>query len=320
MSEHHDAQNESGNPYRPRKLQVRDPLHDLQLLRDLAIINERTQRELGPLPASGLPVEPKRKPKPHRVDAMDNSNVEDEAMKFSHAAAAATFGVASMLAACGSDSTSQEPNSASTEPRLQPEQAGESVIEAAGLPAADTAKAIADAAQHGTLVDNLDEFVTEGTSILMSQTGDLNSDGRADAIIVVSPPRIGNEKLGEGPSRIVMLLVRDSNGRLRKERQNTAIVPCEMCGGLAGDPFGYVRVEADSFTIATSGGSRERWWNEYTFSYSPRTAGWLLVKVERGVSDLASDESRSEALESADLGEISFENFDPSLLPDMRLP
>jgi hypothetical protein len=36
--------------------------HDRQLLRDLAIINERTQRELGPLPPGGLPVEPKRKP------------------------------------------------------------------------------------------------------------------------------------------------------------------------------------------------------------------------------------------------------------------
>lgn len=85
----------------PRKLRVRDPLHDLQLLRDLAIINERIQRELGPLPASGLPVEPKRKPKPHRVDAMDNSNVEDEAMKFSHVTVAATIGIASTLAACG---------------------------------------------------------------------------------------------------------------------------------------------------------------------------------------------------------------------------
>ncbi len=111
MSEHHDAQNESGNPYRPRKLQVRDPLHDLQLLRDLQIINERTQRELAPLLAGGLPVEPKRKPKPRRVDAPDNSNVEDEDMKLSHTvalAALAALAVSSTLAACNPVDTSQE--------------------------------------------------------------------------------------------------------------------------------------------------------------------------------------------------------------------
>ncbi|MFC3276988.1 hypothetical protein ACFOHQ_04710 [Xanthomonas fragariae] len=37
--------------------------HEAQLLRDLQLINERTVRELGPLPHGGLPVQPKRKPK-----------------------------------------------------------------------------------------------------------------------------------------------------------------------------------------------------------------------------------------------------------------
>jgi hypothetical protein len=36
--------------------------HAQQLLRDLAIINARTEHELGPLPPGGLPVVPKRKP------------------------------------------------------------------------------------------------------------------------------------------------------------------------------------------------------------------------------------------------------------------
>lgn len=44
------------------KLTTRDPLHDLQLLRDVAIINERVRRELGPMPrgsrcATGHPQE-----------------------------------------------------------------------------------------------------------------------------------------------------------------------------------------------------------------------------------------------------------------------
>jgi len=39
-----------------------DPMRDLQLLRDLAIINARTAHELGALPPGGLPVQEKRKP------------------------------------------------------------------------------------------------------------------------------------------------------------------------------------------------------------------------------------------------------------------
>lgn len=50
------------NAYRPLKLNRRDVGHDLQLLRDLEIINTRTVSELGPLPASGLPVGMKRRP------------------------------------------------------------------------------------------------------------------------------------------------------------------------------------------------------------------------------------------------------------------
>ncbi|MGE7137815.1 hypothetical protein ACQKIE_09325 [Luteibacter sp. NPDC031894] len=40
------------------KLSVRDPHHDLQLLRDLEIINARTEAELGKLPHGGVPVTP----------------------------------------------------------------------------------------------------------------------------------------------------------------------------------------------------------------------------------------------------------------------
>lgn len=58
------------SPYQPRALRVPDRLHDLQLLRDLEIINTRTIRALGPLPPGGLLVLPKRKPdlpKPVRI-------------------------------------------------------------------------------------------------------------------------------------------------------------------------------------------------------------------------------------------------------------
>lgn len=45
------------------KLSRPDPLHDLQLPRDMAIINERIEREFGPRPGNEVPPEPKRKPR-----------------------------------------------------------------------------------------------------------------------------------------------------------------------------------------------------------------------------------------------------------------
>ena len=46
------------------KLATRDPLHDMQLLRDVAIINERVRRELGPPPRPA----PQQKPEKERED------------------------------------------------------------------------------------------------------------------------------------------------------------------------------------------------------------------------------------------------------------
>ncbi|WP_152640376.1 hypothetical protein [Xanthomonas sp. MUS 060] len=98
-----DHDDHSDNPYRPRKLNVRDPLHDLQLLRDMAIINARVRAELGPLPPGGLPVEPKRKPtrQQHLPDAASAPHLpEDDPMKLQHLAATAIMPLALTAAGC----------------------------------------------------------------------------------------------------------------------------------------------------------------------------------------------------------------------------
>ncbi|WP_196297472.1 hypothetical protein [Xanthomonas albilineans] len=98
-----DQEDHSDNPYRPRKLKVRDPLHDLQLLRDMAIINARVRAELGPLPPGGLPVEPKRKPArpPYLPAAVSATHPpEDDPMKLHHMAATAIMPLALTAAGC----------------------------------------------------------------------------------------------------------------------------------------------------------------------------------------------------------------------------
>ncbi len=80
--------------------------HALQLLRDLAVINARTVRELGPLPPGGLPQVHKRKPDLPRPAAQTPmlttiGTEEDDAMYWSKIAASTALAAVAALSACG---------------------------------------------------------------------------------------------------------------------------------------------------------------------------------------------------------------------------
>ncbi|CTP89502.1 hypothetical protein XTPLMG728_2251 [Xanthomonas translucens pv. poae] len=94
----------SDNPYRPRTRAVRDPHHDAQLLRDVALINADVHARLGALPPGGLPVKPWRKPNlplpPSVTAASAIYPPEDDPMKLHHLAAAAILPMAVAAAGC----------------------------------------------------------------------------------------------------------------------------------------------------------------------------------------------------------------------------
>nr|WP_298129360.1 hypothetical protein [uncultured Pseudoxanthomonas sp.] len=94
-----------------------DALHALQLLRDLAIVNERTLRELGPLPPVGVPVPAKRRP--NRAHPPASPAVQDDEMNPLQRIMTTSTLVAGALAACGQAPPSKSspevtPDSAST--------------------------------------------------------------------------------------------------------------------------------------------------------------------------------------------------------------
>lgn len=103
-----DAVADDVHRYQPQTLRVPDRLNDLQLLRDLEIIDARTMRELGPLPVGGLPIQPRRKPRlqhpavSQQTTALSPSD-EDTTMQWKSAAAVAVLTTGSALAACGTD-------------------------------------------------------------------------------------------------------------------------------------------------------------------------------------------------------------------------
>lgn len=169
-------------------------------------------------------------------------------------------------------------------------------------------------------MEELKAFATDSARILEAKKGELTGMGGVDAILVLDPYVSGLQKLGEGPCRSVLLLVRDDDGGLRLARTNQRIVPNASCGGVAGDPFGYVSLEMGGFTIVNGGGSRERWSDEYTFVYAPERADWFVSKVTRQVSDSETGLEKRIDLTPVEFGAVAFHDFDPADIPEVHLP
>lgn len=158
-------------------------------------------------------------------------------------------------------------------------------------------------------------FVPAGATLVDSVQGDLTGHGSSDALIVFASASSGRERLGEGPARTIVLMKRDARGRLQQAAENARIVPCARCGGIAGDPYGYARIEGGTFTVAVSGGSRERWFSDYVFRYAAEHGTWQLDRVVRGVTDTQTGVQKHAELTAVDLGQVEFSQFDPETLP-----
>jgi hypothetical protein len=172
----------------------------------------------------------------------------------------------------------------------------------------------------GNQMDELKAFATGGAKVLEATRGDLTGDGHQGAVLVIDPPGGADAKLGEGPARDVVLVVPDASGRLQKAASNARIVPCATCGGVAGDPYGYTKVLKGEFTIVNGGGSRERWSDEYTFTWSPAKKDWLATHVVRKVSDSETGKEKVVDLTARDFGGVAFKDFDPAHIPEAHLP
>lgn len=172
----------------------------------------------------------------------------------------------------------------------------------------------------GQKMDDLKPFLRDGSRILESMKGDLTGSGRSDAVLVIDPTGASEGKLGEGPARTVLLLVRDDGGGLRQASANAHVVPCATCGGVAGDPFGYIEIERGTFTIVNGGGSRERWSDAYTFTYASDRRDWFVTRVVRVVMDTEVGSEKHIELGPDELGSVSFHDFDPAKVPEVSLP
>lgn len=154
---------------------------------------------------------------------------------------------------------------------------------------------------------------------------DLDADGKQDAWFLLKEPSGDSTNMFD-VRRPLVIALRDERGCLRFARQNLAMIPCQQCGGLSGDPFAGVHMEAPgTFKVAIEGGSRERWYSRYTFTYSRELSDWTLSRVQRGAYDPVEDKEKSidlseRDLSERDLGRVTFESFDPATVQEVSLP
>lgn len=213
---------------------------------------------------------------------------------------ALSLSISAVLAACTADTPSTPA-------------APDAATQTAAPTATDSAK---EAVMPTLMSDDIHQLVPAGMTLVDSVRGDLTGKGLDDALLVAAPPTAPEAELGQGSPRSVLLLRNDGSGQLQVAARNDRLVPCERCGGMAGDPYAYSRIEAGHFTISVSGGSRQRWASDYRFQYRPQSNSWQLASVTREITDTVTGQNQRQELEASALGgALSFADFDPASLP-----
>lgn len=171
----------------------------------------------------------------------------------------------------------------------------------------------------GSKMDDLKPFATGGRTILESRVGDIRGDGSEGVVLVLDPPVAGAPKLGEGPAREVMLLVRDDHGRLHKVASNSAsfLVPAVVAYRATRTDIHVSSEDTSPSSLAVAAASTGRM-NSPSPTRPIATIGSSPAPCAAWNRDTGQQKQLD--LPAKDIGKIAFEDFDPAKLPEVELP
>lgn len=150
------------------------------------------------------------------------------------------------LVACGAgDAPADEANAADTTAQDAPTQV------------ADAPQAATENQGQKVTEEMVKAVLTDKVRLAMFAVGDLNEDGREDAIAVAD---------ATDEDRYTYILLQDESG-LKQHQMNAMVAMCASCGGAMGDPLTGITVNGAYFSIEHMGGSREAWTKIITFKH-----------------------------------------------------
>lgn len=161
--------------------------------------------------------------------------------------------------------------------------------------------------------DNLDKFIPTNYEILLKEAGDINLDGLEDLILVLKESNEDSryEDTVNSPLRPVLLLIRDTSGKLQQAKRNDKTVYGIADGGMMGDPFNSITIKNGYFSFEHYGGSSWRWTHIITFKYDKTDNEWYLHKVGGdSFHTLETEKVETKVKSTKDFGKIKFEKFD----------
>ncbi len=100
----------------------------------------------------------------------------------------------------------------------------------------------------GQTLAPLAKFAPRGWHMLASATGDLNDDGRIDAVMIYSKSSPLTDKAIESDEalsapRLLVIALRDEKKRLRKTVESDQLILCRSCGVMLSEPLTRLEIQ-----------------------------------------------------------------------------
>ncbi|MDZ4796283.1 MAG: hypothetical protein SGI83_18575 [Bacteroidota bacterium] len=140
----------------------------------------------------------------------------------------------------------------------------------------------------------------------------MNGDKKTDAILLLKQPGEDSLDFETAAPRPLLVLIRQSDGKLKQVARNDKALLCRKCGGVFDDPYNGIEITTNGFTLSFYGGSNWRWGYDYKFLYKAPKKSWYLVKQTQHNYHTGNPDgtSKSVVIEETELGEIGIEKFD----------
>lgn len=121
------------------------------------------------------------------------------------------------------------------------------------------------------------QFVPADWEILDRQEGDMNNDGRKDAILIIQK-KVENDDANVqlDQFRKLIILFQNETNQYQVSASSATAIMCRNCGGMLGDPYVSTSILDNSFAIEHYGGSRDRW--DYIHVFNWQDGDWFLVE------------------------------------------